>query len=63
VHALKYYLVLVLLVVVGLACFIALTAYGFSAPGLAAGAGVLVCTALFFSYGLTMRGRRAPINR
>jgi len=61
--SLRYYLVLVLLALGTVACLIGVTAYGFSVAGLAAGVGTLLCVALFFSYGMTMRSRHAPINR
>jgi len=61
--SLRYYLVLVVLTVVTLSCFIAVVTYGFWPIGLAAGLGVLLGVAVFFSYGLTMRTNRTPINR
>jgi len=59
----RYYLVLVLLTLAALACLAAVTTYGMSPAGLAAGVGLLICVAVFLSYGLTMRGRHTPINR
>jgi hypothetical protein len=63
-RALQYWLVLVLLGVAGLWCLAMTVSHGLSGVGLAAFAGVLVCTALFCSYALTMRGKhRTPIAR
>jgi len=63
VARIKYYLVLVLLALVMLTCLVALSSYGFSPVGFLAGAGALVCVAVFLSYGRTMNSERHPINR
>jgi uncharacterized PurR-regulated membrane protein YhhQ (DUF165 family) len=57
-HVFKYLLVLTLLALAATVSFILVVQHGFHGIGMVATFAALLFTALFFSYGLTMRSAR-----